>query len=70
MPDGDTNNIVGINNNRACRPAGRKLSRENLLELQEASDWNKAEVARQIGLSRTAVWKYMKKWEIPLQKQA
>jgi len=41
-----------------------------LLELQEASDWNKAEVARQIGLSRTAVWKYMKKWEIPLQKQA
>ena len=49
------------------RSAGRKLSRENLLELLEACDWNKAEVARQIGLSRTAVWKYMKKWDIPLK---
>ena len=52
------------------RSAGRNLSRENLLEMLEACDWNKAEVARRIGLSRTAVWKYMKKWEIPLQKQA
>jgi transcriptional regulator of acetoin/glycerol metabolism len=29
-------------------------------------DWNKAEVARQLGVSRTAIWKYMKKWDIPL----
>ena len=47
--------------------AKKKLSRESLLELLEHCDWNKAEVARQVGLSRTAVWKYMKKWDIPLQ---
>lgn len=50
------------------RPAG-EMSREMLLNLLEESDWNKAEVARRIGVSRTAVWKYMKKWNIPLQKQ-
>ena len=45
----------------------KKLSREQLLELLDACDWNKAEVARQVGLSRTAIWKYMKKWDIPLK---
>ena len=43
------------------------LTREKLIGLLESSDWNKAEVARQIGKSRASVWKYMKKWEIPLQ---
>lgn len=46
----------------------RTLTRDALFELLEASDWNKAEVARRLGVSRTAVWKYMKKWDIPLQK--
>ncbi|MGD9384863.1 MAG: sigma 54-interacting transcriptional regulator [Desulfobacterales bacterium] len=45
----------------------KKLSREKLLELLNECDWNKAEVARRVGLSRTAIWKYMKKWDIPLQ---
>lgn len=45
-----------------------KLSRESLLEQLDACDWNKAEVGRRVGLSRTAIWKYMKKWEIPLNK--
>jgi transcriptional regulator with GAF, ATPase, and Fis domain len=49
---------------------GRDLSKEELMELLEANNWNKAEVARRLGVSRTAVWKYMKKWEIPLQKPA
>lgn len=49
---------------------GKNLTRETLLDLLEKCDWNKAEVARRLGLSRTAVWKYMKKWEIPLQKEA
>jgi two-component system, NtrC family, response regulator HydG len=31
--------------------------------------WNKAEVGRRLGLSRTAVWKHMKKWDIPLQPE-
>jgi two-component system, NtrC family, response regulator HydG len=46
---------------------GRKLTREGLLQHLLDCDWNKAEVGRRIGLSRTAVWKYMKKWDIPLQ---
>jgi two-component system response regulator HydG len=48
---------------------GKNLSKKELVELLEKSDWNKAEVARRLGVSRTAVWKYMKKWNIPLQKQ-
>ncbi len=46
----------------------RKLTREYLIEVLGESDWNKAEVARRVGLSRTAIWKYMKKWDIPLQQ--
>jgi two-component system, NtrC family, response regulator HydG len=49
---------------------GKDLSKEDLMELLETSHWNKAEAARRLGVSRTAVWKYMKKWEIPLQKPA
>ena len=45
----------------------KKPTKDELYQLLEACDWNKAEVARRIGLSRTAVWKYMKKWDIPLQ---
>ena len=45
-----------------------KLSRETLLELLDKCDWNKAEAGRRVGLSRTAIWKYMKKWDIPLQR--
>jgi len=45
----------------------RKLTREKLVEILNDCDWNKAEAGRRIGLSRTAVWKYMKKWDIPLQ---
>jgi len=44
----------------------KKLSREKLLELLNECDWNKAEVARRVSLSRTAIWKYMKKWDISL----
>lgn len=43
------------------------LTRETLLETLEACRWNKAEVGRRVGLSRTAIWKYMKKWAIPLK---
>ena len=45
-----------------------KLDREKLLHLLTECDWNKAEVARRVGLSRASIWKYMKKWDIP-QKQ-
>ncbi len=46
------------------------LSKEILLELLSACDWNKAAVARRIGLSRSSIWKYMKKWDIPNKKPA
>ena len=45
----------------------RPLNKERLVELLANSDWNKAEVARRTGLSRASIWKYMKKWDIPLQ---
>jgi transcriptional regulator with PAS, ATPase and Fis domain len=45
-----------------------KLSRESLLEILSDCGWNKAEVGRRVGLSRTAIWKYMKKWDIPLKR--
>ena len=47
----------------------RKLSKETLRKLLDECDWNKAEVGRRVGLSRTAIWKYMKKFNIPLQKE-
>jgi PAS domain S-box-containing protein len=46
---------------------GKKLTREMLLDLLNDCRWNKAEVARRVGVSRTAIWKYMKKWDIPLK---
>jgi DNA-binding NtrC family response regulator len=46
-----------------------KLTRDDLTALLDRCDWNKAEVARRTGLSRTAIWKYMKKWDIPLQPE-
>ncbi|MBN1105964.1 MAG: sigma 54-interacting transcriptional regulator [Deltaproteobacteria bacterium] len=53
----------------AKTPSGsRMLSREDLLKILDACDWNKAEAGRRLGLSRTAIWKYMKKWNIPLRK--
>ncbi len=62
---------------RTCFPMPRgpiigkrkKLTRERLVALLETCDWNKAEVARSLGLSRTAIWKYMKKWSLPLQRE-
>lgn len=53
------------------RPTGRgKPTEAGLRELLEACAWNKAEVARRTGLSRTSIWKYMKKWNIPLQQES
>ena len=45
----------------------RRLTKGNLESLLVECNWNKAEVARRVGLSRTAIWKYMKKWDIPLK---
>lgn len=45
------------------------LDRERLLRILGESGWNKAEVARQTGFSRAAIWKYMKKWHIPMKRE-
>lgn len=55
-------------NRSVLRPYRRvKITKKDLLEILNESDWNKAEAGRRIGISRTAVWKYMKKYRIPLQ---
>ena len=50
--------------NRAHR---EKLTKKRLLEILKQSQWNKAEAGRRAGYSRAAIWKYMKKWDIPLK---
>jgi len=71
-------NVYGINNSYISHISNninsfetkRKLdlTKENLVELLDQCNWNKAEVGRRIQRSRTSVWKYMKKWDIPLQR--
>jgi transcriptional regulator of acetoin/glycerol metabolism len=43
-----------------------KVNREDLTDLLNECDWNKAEFGRRIGKSRTSTWKYMKKRDVPL----
>lgn len=62
-------NKYNSNNSSFLGIQKNELTKESLLELLDVCAWNKAEVARRINKSRTAVWKYMKKWGIPLQKQ-
>jgi PAS domain S-box-containing protein len=50
------------------RARARSLSAQTLTRLLEDCHWNKAEAARRLGISRTAVWKYMLKWKIPLKQ--
>ncbi|MCF8028504.1 MAG: sigma 54-interacting transcriptional regulator [Desulfobacteraceae bacterium] len=45
----------------------KKLDRESLMALLHECGWNKAEVGRRLGKSRTSVWKYMKQYGIPLE---
>jgi len=44
-----------------------RLSRDMLVEILHECGHNKAEAGRRLGVSRTAIWKYMKKWDIPLK---
>ncbi len=51
------------------QPQRSVISKAGLLEMLDQCNWNKAEVARQYGVSRTSIWKYMKKWHISLSPQ-
>lgn len=44
----------------ASPPKSGPLTKPELLALLEECGWNKAEVGRRVGLSHTAIWKYMK----------
>lgn len=59
---------IDTGNGLSGRTQRKKFPKQELLELLAACDWNKAEVGRRMGLSRTAVWKYMKKWNIPMKQ--
>lgn len=50
------------------QPRKKGIDRAKLLTLLETCNWNKSEAGRQLGVSHTAIWKYMKKWNIPLKK--
>jgi two-component system, NtrC family, response regulator HydG len=72
-PETQPINIKNRETNPEVKPdfkKGRKplsLNKKKLLELLHDCEWNKAEVARRVGLSRASIWKYMKKWDIPMQ---
>jgi two-component system, NtrC family, response regulator HydG len=53
----------------AASPRRKKMTKSALLDLLAEYDWNKAEVGRRVGLSHTSIWKYMKKWDIPLRPE-
>ncbi|MDY6906087.1 MAG: sigma 54-interacting transcriptional regulator [Thermodesulfobacteriota bacterium] len=60
--------ITNKNNFPKVRSSFRTgMTKADLMVLLEECGWNKAEVARRAGVSRTAIWKYMKKWDIPLK---
>ena len=49
------------------RPARHAATRNELLTLLNDCEWNKAEVARRLGITRTQVWRRMVQLEIPMK---
>ncbi|MCL4217663.1 MAG: sigma 54-interacting transcriptional regulator [Candidatus Hydrogenedentes bacterium] len=47
----------------------RGASRDEILALLTECAWNKAEVARRLGITRTSVWRRMKALSIPLDRE-
>ena len=54
--------IVKVNNKKFT--PRNIITREQLIKLLKKNNWNKAETSRQLGISRTALWKKMKKFKI------
>lgn len=56
--------------NTSALPASQSavLTKETLISTLEHCQWNKAEVARQLGINRATVWRKMKQWDIPMQQ--
>jgi PAS domain S-box-containing protein len=53
--------------NYSLEKTKKPASKQELVKLLEQCGWNKAKAGRKAGLSRTTIWKYMKKWDIPLK---
>lgn len=53
---------------KSRRGSAKTVNADRLTGLLQDCGWNKAEVARRLGISRTAVWKLMKAWQIPLKR--
>ena len=52
------------------RRSGRITGRDQLLDALRRTGWNKAEVARILGVARTTVWRKMRAWNIPMEGPA
>jgi len=61
---------IPCNHSQPQRKASEKknITRDELISLLEECDWNKSMVGRRLGCSHTAIWKYMKEWDIPLRQ--
>ncbi len=68
-PDYSANLLQGAVFSVAGPGERKKLNRQQLITLLDSCGWNKAEAGRRLGVSRTAVWKYMKKWDIPMRQE-
>jgi two-component system response regulator HydG len=67
--EGDVRAGVGTRSALSRQCSTKAVTGQTLTVLLRDSGWNKAEVARRLGISRTAVWKLMKKWNIPLKSE-
>jgi PAS domain S-box-containing protein len=66
---GVTHDVIDPGDDTGNSVRRKKITPEQLLRVLEESDWNKAEVARRTGYSRASIWKYMKKWHIPMERK-
>jgi PAS domain S-box-containing protein len=60
---------ASISDASAPKPSRRAATKEEIVALLKECDWNKAEVARRLGITRTQVWRRMVQLEIPLNPE-
>jgi len=56
------------NSNGRSKNERQSITREGLISILEECDWNKSMAGRRLGCSHTTIWKYMKKWDIPMKR--
>jgi len=58
------NNELKNNHNNEVMINKKDITKEELIELLNANKWNKTKTANELGISRVALWKKLKKFEI------